>query len=125
MNSSRVLVWDDVKYFLAVARYGSTLSAAKALRLSQSTIHRRLVELEHQLGRQLVKRHPTGYELTPLGSEMRAYAEQIEAAVYEFERRLAASASEMAGSVRVTCPESLSGQFTMLLRALQFASTSA
>ena len=51
--------WDDVKYFLAVARHGSTLAAAKALKLSQSTVQRRIGELERKLGRELVKRHAT------------------------------------------------------------------
>ena len=37
--------WDDVKHFLAVARHGSTLAAAKALKLSQSTVQRRIAEL--------------------------------------------------------------------------------
>ena len=44
-----MLVWDDIKYFLAVARHGSTLAAGRALKLSQSTVHRRLVELRRQL----------------------------------------------------------------------------
>ena len=38
--------WNDLRYFLAVARHGSTIAAAKALHLSQSTVHRRLAELE-------------------------------------------------------------------------------
>ncbi len=46
--------WDDVKYFPAVARHGSTLAAAKALELSQSTVQRRIAELERKLGRELV-----------------------------------------------------------------------
>ena len=40
--------WDDLRHFLAVARHGSTIAAAKALDLSQSTVHRRLAELEKQ-----------------------------------------------------------------------------
>jgi molybdate transport repressor ModE-like protein len=59
--------WDDVKYFLAVARHGSTLAAAKALGLSQSTVHRRIAELERRIGRELVKRHASGYRLTKFG----------------------------------------------------------
>jgi DNA-binding transcriptional LysR family regulator len=48
--------WDDIKYFLAVSRAGSTLAAAKSLRVNQSTVHRRLQELEKRLGSELVKR---------------------------------------------------------------------
>ena len=46
--------WNDLKYFLAVAQHGSTLSAAKSLRVNQSTVHRRIEELERQLGCALV-----------------------------------------------------------------------
>jgi DNA-binding transcriptional LysR family regulator len=97
--------WDDVKYFLAVARHGSTLAAAKALQLSQSTVQRRITELERRLGRELVKRHATGYRLTEFGQDMLPYAEEIERAARAFEQRKATIARGEAGLVRVTCPE--------------------
>jgi len=97
--------WDDVKYFLAVARHGSTLSAAKALHLSQSTVQRRIAELERRLGCELVKRHVTGYRLTEFGEEMLPFAEQIERAALAFEQRKATIERGEAGLVRVTCPE--------------------
>ena len=97
--------WDDVKYFLAVARHGSTLAAAKALQLSQSTVQRRITELERRLGRELVKRHATGYRLTEFGEDMLPYAEEIERAARAFEQRKATIARGEAGLVRVTCPE--------------------
>ena len=99
--------WNDLRYFIAVARSGSTLAAAKALRLSQSTVHRRLEELEKQLGQQLVVRHPTGYRLTELGEELRSYAERVEEKVTEFERRASAWAKDVRGIVKVTCPEAV------------------
>jgi DNA-binding transcriptional LysR family regulator len=105
MTSPVKFDWNDLKYFLAVARNGSTLAAARALGTSQSTVHRRLKELEAQLGRLLVKRHPTGYRLTELGSGMLRHAERVEDALIAFERHLAASDRAPAGVVRVTCPE--------------------
>jgi DNA-binding transcriptional LysR family regulator len=98
--------WNDLRYFLAVARHGSTLAAAKALRLSQSTVHRRLAALEEQLGRRLVKRHPTGYRLTRLGEQMLPHAEGVEAAVAGFERQFTASDPNRSGLVRISCPAS-------------------
>src|SRR6185295_12498279 len=56
--------WNDLKYFVAVARHGSTLAAARALQVDQSTVQRRLAALERGLGAPLVKRHPHGYRLT-------------------------------------------------------------
>jgi len=99
--------WNDLKHFLAVARHGSTIAAAKALGLSQSTVHRRLEELEQRLGGQLVVRHPTGYRLTELGNDLLPYAEGVEDAVAAFQRRFAATSTELVGSIRVTCPEAL------------------
>lgn len=42
--------WNDLKFFLAVARHGSTIAAGKAQRTSQSTVQRRLGELEARIG---------------------------------------------------------------------------
>lgn len=97
--------WNDLKYFLAVARSGSTLSAAKSLRVNQSTVHRRLGELERQLRCELVRRHPTGYRLTELGEYVHAYATRLEAAAADFERAVSAQSNETRGTVKVTCPE--------------------
>jgi hypothetical protein len=43
--------WDDLKHFLAFARKGSVLAAAKAQGVNQSTVQRRLAELEERIGR--------------------------------------------------------------------------
>ena len=99
--------WNDLKYFLAVAQHGSTLSAAKSLRVNQSTVHRRIEELERQLGCALVSRHPTGYRLTEMGEHIRARASRVEAAAADFERAVSAKSSELKGTVKVTCPEAL------------------
>lgn len=95
--------WNDLRHFLAVARAGSTLAAAKVLGTSQSTVHRRLAELEARIGRQLVKRHPTGYRLTELGEQLLPFAERAEEAVTAFERQSLASDQDLAGTIRVTC----------------------
>lgn len=97
--------WNDLRHFLAIARHGSTLAAAKALGVSQSTVHRRMDELERQIGRQLVTRNPTGYKLTELGEDLVAYAIRVEEAALAFERRVVGADKGLTGSVRVTCPE--------------------
>lgn len=99
--------WNDLRHFLAVARHGSTIAAAKALRLSQSTVHRRLTELEERIGRPLVIRHATGYRLTEFGNELLPLATQVEQAVASLERHLVAANDAPTGSVRVTCSESI------------------
>jgi DNA-binding transcriptional LysR family regulator len=98
--------WNDLRYFLAVARAGSTSAAGKALGLSQSTVHRRLAALEERLGRRLVKRSPTGYRLTKLGEEMLPHAEGVAASVASFERQFVSSDPSRGGRIRVSCPAS-------------------
>jgi DNA-binding transcriptional LysR family regulator len=107
--------WNDLKYFLAVARHGSTIAAGKALHLSQSTVHRRLVELEKRIGRKLVTRTPTGYRLTDFGKELRPYAERIDAMVGDFERRVTDAGRDRSGVIRVTCPEPIVQRMTPLI----------
>ena len=97
--------WNDLKYFLAIARHHSTIAAGKALGLSQSTVQRRLTELERAIGQPLVKRHPSGYRLTQFGEDLLPYAERIEATVVDFERRITDERHDLTGVIRVTCPE--------------------
>jgi DNA-binding transcriptional LysR family regulator len=97
--------WNDLRYFLAVARHGSTIAAGKALSLSQSTVHRRLAELEKRIGRNLVIRTTTGYRLTDFGKELLLYAERVEAMVIDFERHISGGERDGSGIIRLTCPE--------------------
>jgi len=97
--------WDDLKHLLAVARHGSTLAAGRALGVDQSTVQRRLVELERRIGQSLVQRQPTGYRLTEFGHEMLPFAEAVERSVHGFERQLRTLSTETAGVIRLTCPE--------------------
>ena len=104
--------WNDLKYFLAVARHHSTIAAGKSLGLSQSTVQRRLTGLERAIGQPLVKRHPSGYRLTKFGEELLPHAERIAAAVIDFELRVNAEVHELTGVIRVTCPEPVIGRMT-------------
>jgi DNA-binding transcriptional LysR family regulator len=98
-----MLDWNDLRHFLAVAREGSTLAAARTLRVNQSTIQRHLSTLEKELGCKLVERHPTGYRLTKLGKELKVHAERMEESAADLERHVAASEKGMTGPIRVTC----------------------
>ncbi|MBI3348496.1 MAG: LysR family transcriptional regulator [Burkholderiales bacterium] len=97
--------WDDLKHLLAVARHGSTLAAGRALGLDQSTVQRRLTQLERRFGLPLVQRQPNGYHLTEFGQALLPHAERVEAAVAQFKQQLATATAEVSGVIRVTCPE--------------------
>jgi DNA-binding transcriptional LysR family regulator len=107
MDSRTVFDWNDLRYFLAVARGGSTLAAARILGTSQSTVHRRLAELEKHIGCKLAKRSPTGYQLTEVGQRLLEHAERAEMAVAAFERHAHAAGTGLTGSIRVTCSSTM------------------
>jgi DNA-binding transcriptional LysR family regulator len=97
--------WDDLKHLLAVAHHGSTLAAGRALGVDQSTVQRRLVELERRIGQALVQRQPGGYRLTAFGQALLPHAERVEQAVTALEQHIATAAADVSGVIRVTCPE--------------------
>lgn len=102
--------WNDLRYLLAIAREGSTLSAAKALGVSQPTVQRRLAALEERIGRKLVEHHPTGYRLTELGKALYPHAVDVERSVEAFQRQLMSAGEELTGTLRVTCPEGMASR---------------
>ena len=107
MHSQKMFDWDDLKYFLAVAHSGSTIGAGKSLGVNQSTVHRRLNELEKRIQRKLVTRETTGYRLTEYGLELLPFVKRCEATVLELQRHIKDKTRDLTGSIRVTCPEPL------------------
>jgi DNA-binding transcriptional LysR family regulator len=103
MHNLSMFDWNALRHFLAVAREGSTLAAARKLQVNQSTVHRRLAALEKALGCSLVERHPMGCRLTELGKQLRSHAERVEEDVLTFQRHVAASNGGMIGRIRMTC----------------------
>ena len=100
-----MLDWNDLRYFLAVARTGSTLSAGKSLRVSQTTAARRVAALEAELKLSLFERRSTGYVLTPAGEALVAQAEALEAAAGQFADAAASQSRDATGTVRLTVDE--------------------
>lgn len=99
--------WNDLKVFLAVARAGSTLAAAKALKINQTTVARRLEALESDLGLKLFERGQAGSRLTEAGHDLLAEAERVEAATASLAHRAGARQRWLAGALRVTATEIL------------------
>jgi DNA-binding transcriptional LysR family regulator len=97
--------WNDLRYLLAVARGGSTLAAARALGVNQTTVARRLEALEAALGVKLFDRGQTGSRLTGAGGDLIALAEGVERSAAAIAERAGAHARGLAGVVRVTTNE--------------------
>ncbi len=98
LQSEPRVTWDlnDIRHFLAVARTGSTLAAARGLGVNQTTCARRISALETAIGAVLFERTAAGYRLTSVGSALVAPAEQFEAAA----DRMVRTAMELARAER-------------------------
>lgn len=113
-----MLDWDDLKVFLSVARSGSTLGAARALGLNQTTVGRRVQALEHALGLTLFQRRTTGYALSEHGKALLGAAERMEAAAAALTQDAERLRRLVSGVLRITAPESM---FAHLLSAMVVA----
>ncbi len=99
--------WDDLRFYLAVARHGSLSAAAGRLGVRHSTVSRRLSAFEERLGVRLFDRLPDGMALTRAGHDMLEAAQAIEASFAGLERRLMDGDARPSGPLRVTAPEML------------------
>lgn len=73
--------WENLRYFLAVARWRTLTAAAKRLKVQHSTVARRIARLEIELGEPLFVRSKDGYEPNSAGRHLLTQVEPIEAAV--------------------------------------------
>ena len=97
--------WDNARLFLAVARAGQFLAAARQLHLDHATVSRRIGGLEKSLGALLFERRTNGCRLTAAGERFLSAAEKIEAEMLRAQADLSASEVEVAGTVRVGAPD--------------------
>jgi DNA-binding transcriptional LysR family regulator len=96
--------WDDLKVLLALSRKGSARGAAQELGVSNSTVTRRLDDMEQQLHTRLFDRTPDGYKLTGAGEQVVPTAEHVEELMLAAERKISGGDQELEGSIRVTMP---------------------
>ncbi|HTK57775.1 MAG TPA: LysR family transcriptional regulator [Sphingomicrobium sp.] len=113
-----MLDWNDLRYFIAVADGGSTLAAGRDLRVSQTTVARRIAALEEALGLQIFEKRQAGYALTPAGEELLDRARQVEAAATGFADAAAAQVRDTSGTVRITTQEIFVTLLSPMLREL-------
>jgi len=101
--------WDDLRFFLAVARKRRLVSAAQALKVDHTTVSRRLRALEETLGARLFERSPRGYRLTEAGRTLMPTAEAMEAASFRLYKALSGKDAQLAGPVRFAATEAFGG----------------
>ena len=103
--------WDDVRLFLAVARSGQFLSAARRVGVNHATLSRRVSALEAALGTQLLVRRPQGCELTEEGERFLSAAERMETEMLAAQAGLGQTGAAISGTVRIGAPDGFGVSF--------------
>lgn len=97
--------WDDLRYFLAVARTGTLSAAAEQLGTEHTTVARHIHALEGELNSRLFHKSNNGYGLTDAGSQLLAGAEAIESAYASVKAAASSEGQTIIGTVRIGAPD--------------------
>lgn len=98
--------WDDLRFFLAVAREGQILRAAQRLGTSQARVNRRITQFEEALGAKLFDRRTVGCTLTQSGRTLMPDALAAEEAMLRLRTRGEGDGTNhVKGTVRIGAPD--------------------
>jgi DNA-binding transcriptional LysR family regulator len=114
--------WNDLRFFLAVARSGTISLAGRRTGTDHATVGRRVSALESAIGVQLFERNPRGYNLTRHGDRLLATAEAMEKEAARFEEEVAGQSDGLVGNLRISTLEGF-GNFFLAARIGRFATS--
>lgn len=109
--------WDDLRVVLAASRSSNFSEAARLLSVNESTVVRRIAQIEERLAARLFDRVKGKLTLTAAGLEIANLAERIEIEVQSCTRMISGTDVRVAGTVRVTSVPILTNR--ILIPALQ------
>lgn len=105
--------WDDVRFFLALARQKTLRGASKSLNVDQATVGRRIAAFESALSSRLFIRTPRAFMLSEFGEQVMAEASAMESAMQAMSRKAACGDSIPAGNVRIASTDTLATVFVI------------
>lgn len=103
----RSLDWSLLSTFLAVLETGSLLAATTRTGLSQPTLGRHIDALEAQLGVSLFERAGRGLQPTLAAQRMAPHVRAMAAAADELMMSMKQAASQVQGTVRLSCSQAV------------------
>jgi DNA-binding transcriptional LysR family regulator len=103
--------WNDLTFFLEVARHGRLMPAARRLKVDHTTVSRRISELEKDLAIKIFDRKPDGFVLTEEGHRLLQAAERMEGIALTVSESFGAGPAESSGRVRLTTMEGISAYY--------------
>lgn len=102
-----LISWDDWQIVDAIASKGTTARAADQLGLNQSTVFRRISQLEADLGVRLFDRDKRGFRLTVQGEAILPDVRRLNAITTDIERQVSGLDQRPAGDVRLSVNSTL------------------
>ncbi len=94
--------WNDLKYFIALYRYGSLSRAGNSLKVNSTTVARRIRQLEQDLGNTLFIRQQNRFLPTDEAEAILALAEAVEQQAAGIAQRLDSRNQSLQGVIRIT-----------------------
>lgn len=105
--SSRRYDWNDIVYFLEVARQRSLVRVGERLKVDHTTVSRRIRELEKSLNCTLFNRSKSGFTLTEIGLRLLKHAEGMEHQANSISEEVGTSDPTASGVVRIASLEGI------------------
>jgi DNA-binding transcriptional LysR family regulator len=109
--TSEHLDWDNLRYFLAVARAGKLTAAARRLGQDHTTVGRRIASLESAFRSKLFERRHDGYRLTEAGQRLYENVDALESSICDIQRNIAGRTQHVEGLVRIGAPDDFGNVF--------------
>lgn len=97
--------WNNLRFFLELARAGTLQAAARRLDVDHTTVARRIRALEQESATPLFARQADGHRLTEAGRRLLPQVEAMEAAFRQVERSAPVADEGPSGLVRVGATE--------------------
>lgn len=94
--------WNDLRYFLALAREGSVSGAGRSLSVEHTTVARRISALEKQLNSRLFDRLPSGYQMTQVAENLYPHALAMEEVMQKADREVFGMDKQLSGDLKLT-----------------------
>lgn len=104
--------WDDLRFFLALAREGTVSGAGRALAVKHTTVARRISALEDQLGSRLFDRLASGYAMTQVAENLYQHALSMEEVAQAADREVFGMDAQLSGTLKLASSYDL---FTRLI----------
>ena len=104
-NMQLFMDWDYLRYIHALATGGTLAKAGELLGVHQTTVLRRLDQMEEQMGVQFFERDREGLHLTPVGETAFREADRLSTDMENLERQLVGQNSAPVGKVRLAATD--------------------